>query len=148
MTDKEPLALPPGVDSVADLGTTVSLAEAAKRLGVSAKTVQRMVKRGDLVGAHKVPMPGGKGEQWAIPVATLYQAQTKQAAQTPVDETAQEITALRETVAKLEAELREQSALADERRHQLEQLHLTFRLALNAGETPKRKWFRKQPPTK
>ena len=140
----EQLALPPGVTSIADLGTTYSLTAAAALLGVSVKTVQRMVKRGDLPGSHKAPMENGKGEQWRVPLSALYAHQNKQQATAPApDPTATELQDLRDKVAKLETELREQRTLADERGHQLEQLHLTFRTALNAGETPRRRWKRK-----
>ena len=48
---KPPLALPPGVDRVADLGTMLTLREASAKLEISVKTVRRMIARGDIVGA-------------------------------------------------------------------------------------------------
>lgn len=132
-------ALPPGVDRLADLGTLLSIPESATRLGVSPKTVRRMIARGELPGAHKAPMPTGKGEQWLIPVAALEQQQVQQRAQVQPDLHAQEIESLRTRVAELESALDTQRALADERAHALEQLHLTVRLALNAGQTPARR---------
>jgi excisionase family DNA binding protein len=147
MTD-EPLALPPGVSSTADLGTTYSLTAAAALLGVSVKTVQRMVKRGDLPGSHKTPMENGKGEQWRIPLSALYAHDGKQRAAAPAPDAAQtELTELRDKVAKLETELREQRTLADERRTQLEQLHLTFRTALTAGNpgtSSQSRWWKRK----
>ena len=44
--------LPSGVDRLVDLGTVLSIVEAAQRLGVSAKTVRRMITRNELLGAH------------------------------------------------------------------------------------------------
>jgi excisionase family DNA binding protein len=144
----EQLALPKGVDSVADLGTTYSLTAAAALLGVSVKTVQRMVKRGDLPGSHKAPMDNGKGEQWRVPLSALYAHDTKTKAAAPApDPVTTELTELRDKVTKLEAELREQRTLADERRTQLEQLHLTFRTALTAGNpgtSSQSRWWKRK----
>jgi len=144
----KPLALPPGVESVADLGTVLTLKEAATRLGLSTKTVQRMLSRGDLPGAHKTPMPGGKGEQWAIPVSAVegYQAAERKSAPAP-DTTAAELEALRTQVEELRTRADLYEALASERAHQLEQLHLTVRLALNAGTQPRRRWWNKKADT-
>ena len=66
-TNKEPLALPVGVDRVSDLGTLLSMREVAERLGISTKTVRRMITRGELLGAHQEPMTSGKGLQWVVP---------------------------------------------------------------------------------
>lgn len=140
-SERETPALPAGVSSTADLGTVLPMSQAATRLGVSAKTVRRMIERGDLPGAHLVEMPGGKGQQWVVPVSSLEQHQAKQQQAAPVDSAAVEIEQLRGQVADLthRAELAE--ALADERRHQLEQLHLTLRTALPAGPQ-RRRWRR------
>lgn len=132
-------ALPAGVTRLSDLGTLLTIAESATRLGVSAKTVRRMITRGELPGAHKAPMPTGKGEQWLVPVAALDTPQAKQRTQAEPDPHAQEIESLRAKVTELEHALDTQRALADERAHALEQLHLTVRLALNAGQTPARR---------
>jgi hypothetical protein len=58
--------------------------------------------------------------------------------QTP-DPVNAELVALRERVAKLETDLALQRALADERANSLEQLHLTFRKAITAGESEPKK---------
>lgn len=50
-------------------GTTVTIAEAARRLGVSVSTVRRRLKAGEIPGAHKAPGPDG--EEYRIPVASL-----------------------------------------------------------------------------
>lgn len=137
-------ALPPGVDRLADLGTLLTIQETAARLQVSAKTVRRMITRGELPGAHKAPMTTGKGEQWLVPVAALDSPQVKQRTQAEPDPHAQEIEQLRTRVKELENALDTQRALADERAHALEQLHLTVRLALNAGQPAKRGLFRRR----
>jgi excisionase family DNA binding protein len=131
--------LPPGVTRLPDLGTLLTISESATRLGVSAKTVRRMITRGELPGAHKAPMPTGKGEQWLVPVAALDSPQAKQRTEPAPDLHAQEIESLRAKVTELEHALDTQRALADERAHALEQLHLTVRLALNAGQTQQRR---------
>lgn len=141
-----PLALPPGVDSVADLGTLLTLREVAERLGVSQKTARRMVTRGDFPGAHQAPMPNGKGRQWVVPVASLipHESRREQVQATiPASATAQEVSDLRAQVEKLQAELTLQRALADERAQAIEQLHLTFRLALPAAQPAKRRLWRR-----
>lgn len=141
MTSETP-ALPAGVSSTADLGTVLPMSQAATRLGVSAKTVRRMIERGDLPGAHLVEMPGGKGQQWVVPVSALEQHQAKQRAAAPApDSTAVELEQLRGQVADLSRRVELAEALADERRHQLEQLHLTLRTALPAGPQ-RRRWRR------
>ena len=111
-------------------GTTLSLKEAAQRLGVHEQTVRRAVKAGSVPGAHLVT--SGKGQQWRVPVVAL-EAMSKQ---TPVQVAeASETEQLRQRVAVLEQQLELQRALADERRHQLDQLHQTMR-ALSAGVQP------------
>lgn len=148
MTDNEqntpPLALPPGVDRLSDLGTLLTLREVADRLGISVKTARRMITRGDLPGAHQAPMSNGKGTQWVVPYSSVITHENETRQQINPDPVSTELTALRERVAQLETQLDLQQALATERAHQLEQLHLTVRLALNAGEQPKRKLFRRK----
>lgn len=52
-----------------DSGTTLPLAAACARAGVSERTMQRRLADGELPGAHKVP--GSRGEEWRIPVAAI-----------------------------------------------------------------------------
>jgi len=111
-------------------GTTLSLKEAAQRLGVHEQTVRRAVKAGKVPGAHTVAH--GKGEQWRVPVASL-EAISRQTPAQVVE--AGETEQLRQRVADLERQLELQRALADERRHELDQLHQTMR-ALSAGVRP------------
>jgi hypothetical protein len=61
----------------------------------------------------------------------------------PASATAQEVSDLRAQVEKLQAELTLQRALADERAQAIEQLHLTFRLALPAAQPAKRRLWRR-----
>lgn len=111
-------------------GTTLSLKEAAQRLGVHEQTVRRAVKAGKVPGAHTVPH--GKGEQWRVPVAALEALSRQNPAQVAE---ASEADQLRRRVTELEQQLELQRALADERRHQLDQLNQTMR-ALAAGVRP------------
>jgi predicted site-specific integrase-resolvase len=127
---------------VSDLGTLLTLKETAERLGVSVKTARRMVTRGDFPGAHQAPMPTGKGTQWVVPVSSVLPHENERAqvqASTPANMTAQEIADLRAQVDRLQAELNVQRALADDRAHALEQLHLTVRMALTAGDEPRKR---------
>ena len=142
---KEPLALPVGVDRLSDLGTLYTLREASERLGVSVKTVRRMITRGDLLGAHQVPMANGKGTQWVVPYSEIVKQENTAKAQAPApDQSASELIALREQVAQLEKDRDLFQALATERGQQLEQLHLTFRLSLPAGKQERKKLFRRK----
>lgn len=144
-TPKEPLALPPGVERLSDLGTLFTLREASERLGVSVKTVRRMITRGDLLGAHQVPMASGKGTQWVVPYSEIVKQENTVKAQAPApDQSASELVALREQVAQLEKDRDLFQALATERGQQLEQLHLTFRLSLPAGKQERKKLFRRK----
>ena len=144
-TPKEPLALPVGVDRLSDLGTLFTLREASERLGVSVKTVRRMITRGGLLGAHQVPMASGKGTQWVVPYSEIVKQENTVKAQAPApDQSASELVALREQVAQLEKDRDLFQALATERGQQLEQLHLTFRLSLPAGKQERRKLFRRK----
>ena len=144
-TPKEPLALPVGVDRLSDLGTLYTLREASERLGVSVKTVRRMITRGDLLGAHQVPMANGKGTQWVVPYSEIVKQENTVKAQAPApDQSTTELVALREQVAQLEKDRDLFQALATERGQQLEQLHLTFRLSLPQGKQERRKLFRRK----
>lgn len=143
MTENEPLALPKGVDRLSDLGTLLSLKEAAQKLGKSEKTVRRMVTRGDLPGAHQVPMTSGKGMQWVVPYSSVIAIENETRQQVNPDPVSSELAELRAKVAQLESELTVQRVLADERAHALEQLHLTFRLSLPSGEPQRKRWGRK-----
>jgi len=143
-TPKPMPALPAGVDRLSDLGTLLTLREVADRLGVSVKTARRMITRGDLPGAHQAPMANGKGVQWVVPYSSVITHENETRQQINPDPVSTELTALRERVTQLETQLDLQRELATERAYQLEQLHLTVRLALNAGEQPKRKLFRRK----
>ena len=144
-TPKEPLALPVGVDRLSDLGTLYTLREASERLGVSVKTVRRMITRGNLLGAHQVPMANGKGTQWVVPYSEIVKQENTVKAQAPApDQSTTELVALREQVAQLEKDRDLFQALATERGQQLEQLHLTFRLSLPAGKQERKKLFRRK----
>jgi len=116
-------------------GTTLSLAETATRLQMSVRTVRRMVQAGKLEGAHMVP--GKYGETWQVPVATVEQhlAGAHLMATNAPPGAHVELKALRDRVSQLERDLELQRTLADERRHQLEQLHMTMRM-LTAGQNP------------
>ncbi len=116
-----------------------TLKECATKLGVSAKTVRRMIDRGELAGAYQAPMANGKGTQWVVPYLSVISHETKTPAPATPDPVNAELVALRERVAQLENSLNLQQELARERAHQLEQLHSTFRIALTVGEEPKRR---------
>lgn len=129
---------PAAREPVADHASTLTLAAAAERLGVSVRTVRRMVTTGKLAGAYLAPSKFG--EAWQIPVATVEQHLAGTPATPPAGPplgpaAKEELAQLRDRVQHLERDLELQRALADERRHQLEQLHMTMRM-LTAGQTP------------
>jgi hypothetical protein len=104
-----------------------------------------MITRGDLLGAHQVPMASGKGTQWVVPYSEIVKQENTVKAQAPApDQSASELVALREQVAQLEKDRDLFQALATERGQQLEQLHLTFRLSLPAGKQERKKLFRRK----
>jgi transposase len=145
MTDKEPLALPSGVDRLSDLGTLLTLKETAQKLGKSEKTVRRMITRGDLAGSHQVEMSNGKGMQWVVPYSSVIAVENETRQQINPDPVTTELAELREKLFRIEQELEVQKVLATERAHALEQLHLTWRLSLNSGEpVARRKWWGKK----
>lgn len=139
---RTPLALPPGVDTVADLGTLLTLREAATRLGRSAKTVRRMVERGDLPGAHLADSPAGV-PTWMVPYSSVIAAERALREAQPPNPVADEIAALRERVARLETDLAVSRALADERARNLETLSAMFRTALPAPRSQRPRWWRR-----
>jgi excisionase family DNA binding protein len=143
-TTKPMPALPAGVDRLSDLGTLLTLREVADRLGISVKTARRMITRGDLPGAHQAPMSKGNGTQWVVPYSSVIAHENETRQQVNPDPVTTELDELRQRVAQLETQLDLQRELATERAYQLEQLHLTVRLALSAGEQPKRKLFRRK----
>jgi len=139
---RAPLALPPGVDRVADLGTLLTLREAATRLGRSAKTVRRMVERGDLPGAHLAEDRNGV-PTWMVPYSSVVAAENALREATPPNPAAAEMDALRERVARLETDLAISRALADERARHLADLSAMFRAALPAPGEQRPRWWRR-----
>lgn len=101
----------PAQRTAADIGSTVPLVEAARRLGWSHKTAYRRARDGQLAGAHKVPSP--TGEAWVVPVATVEQIAAEQRDhQAKTDPTGTALQALRAQVAELERTLATERALA------------------------------------
>lgn len=107
------------------IGSTVSVSEAATRLGKAEKTVRRMLAKGDLEGAVKVPGP--TGDTWQIPVAAIesHLARERAGEQQPgqVERQVQTATRVQELEAALAAareETAQQRAALIEERHQRE----------------------------
>jgi hypothetical protein len=85
-------------------------------------------------------MASGKGLQWVVPYSEIVRQENTVKAQAPApSETVTELLALREQVAKLEAERNLLRALADERANALEQLHTSFRALMPAQNERNRK---------
>ena len=120
--------------STANLGTVLTLPEAAQRLGWSLKTAYRRVRAGDLDGAHK--LPAANGEQWVVPVATVERLASVQAAQrASANPDAVRVAELLQQVAALEAQLATERAVGQERVRTIEQLTSTVRALTAASES-------------
>lgn len=157
MTGSEHPAALPVVTSSAGHGSTLTLRDAAERLGVSLKTVRRMVDRGDLPGAEL--RPGPSGPQWLVSVAAIEQVLAARSqpvtspvvrASAPPSALQDELVQLRLKVAELERRTAVAEAVAQERSQELERLHESFRvLALTAStntEPPagQRRWWQRR----
>ena len=114
-------------------GTTLTVKQAAARLGVHQQTLRRWLWAGKVPGAHLAT--SGKGEMWQIPVASLeaLAAEAKQAAPSQRVVEAGEAEQLRQRVAELEARNQLLQALADERDRTITELSQAVR-ALGAGQ--------------
>jgi len=116
-----------------DHGSSLTLAQAAARSGLSISTWRRRIKAGKAAGAYLAPSP--MGDEWRIPVATVEAAAIEggRVGMTRQGGDPGEAVELRARVAELEQQLAVQRALADERRAMLDQLHATVR-ALGVGD--------------
>ena len=116
-----------------DIGTNLTLPEAATRLGWSLKTAYRKARSGQLAGAFKAMT--ATGEAWQVPVATVEAIAQAQAAKTTKTTQATEQTAaLQQQVRDLELELASVRAQAHERGVIVEQLQSTMRALTVATE--------------
>ena len=131
----------------ADHGSSLTLAQAAARSGLSVSTWRRRLKAGKVEGAYLAPSPAG--DEWRIPVATVEAAAAEGGRiGTATQGDPIEAADLRARVAELEQQLAVQRALADERRTMLDQLHATVRALgvggdgqAGVGEASRRKWW-------
>jgi len=117
----EPLAELTTTTGAALIGSTVTVSEAAARMGKAEKTVRRMLAKGELEGAAKVPGP--TGDTWQIPVAAVesYLAGQKAGEKQPGQierqvQTATRVQELEQALAAAKDETaRERAALVEER---------------------------------
>lgn len=147
-----PLALTT-TTGVSQVGTTLGVSEAAARLGKAEKTVRRMLAKGELEGAAKVPGPAG--DTWQIPLAAVEShLAAQQGGRVPGQGTGQGAAVSR--VAELErevVELRHQVELRDmqlaEKERYLQTLEALTSRMLPPAPTKKRWWSRTKatPPT-
>jgi transposase len=116
----EPMAELTTTTGTALVGSTVSVSEAAARLGKAEKTVRRMLAKGDLEGAAKVPGP--TGDAWQIPVASVESLLARERAG-QADRQVKAATRVQEletALAAAQAETAQQRAALIEERHQRE----------------------------
>lgn len=134
---------------VSQIGTTLSVSMAAARLGVSEKTVRRMISAGKLEGAAKTQ--GVSGETWAVPLAAVESYIAARAGQ-PAGHGASrgsgqvEINQeLRRENAQLRHTVEMQAMQLQERERYLQTLEaITSRMLPAAPQTTPRKWWRKK----
>lgn len=134
---------------VSEIGTTLSVSMAAARLGVSEKTVRRMIAAGKLEGAAKTQ--GVSGETWAVPLAAVESHLSAKGGQ-PAGQVAGRGSGQGERVQELEREvieLRHAVELRDmqlaEKERYLQTLEaLTSRMLPAATQPARRKWWRKK----
>jgi len=117
----------------------VTIAEAAKRLGISTDTIRRRISKGDLQ-ARKVPSPHGDQYMVEIPEDTNTASQDKIENNTEID-------ILRKTISILETEL-------EARRREVQELHVLLQQAQAALPSSKERspkllsWWRRLLPGK
>ena len=137
---------PPGTSEKQELEPaplTLTISQTASRVGVSAKTVRRMIARNELPGAWIAYDPKAKIKQWLVPVVSIEILDTTRQAR-PVNTATGELTALRTQVQNLENDLRLERALRQNSDHQLQELHQTVRLMIGAQPPQKApRWWRK-----
>jgi len=103
---------------------TVSVGEAAQRLGISTDTIRRRIRAGELV-AHKEPTPPYR-----------WQVQLKN------DQHGHD-SALTDLVTALEGQVKAQAEELDARRREVQELHVLLQTAQTALTTPERRtWWR------
>lgn len=144
-TEQTPLELT-ATTGPAQIGTTLSVSETAARLGKAEKTVRRMLAKGELEGAAKVPSP--VGDTWQIPLAAVESYLAAQGgqqggpghghgvSQSRVQELEREVVELRHQV-----ELRDMQ-LAEKERYLQTLEALTARM-LPAAPAKKKRWWSK-----
>lgn len=144
--------LPALPETTGDTGAVLTLKETAERLGVSVKTVRRMVTKGAFPGARKDLMPNGKGEQWVVPVSSLTVHEAGRTSAKATDQgTTGEVTDLRAQVIELTQDRDRWQMLALDRDRTIDRLLATIQHALPApaDQAPpahKRWWKRRATP--
>lgn len=137
---------PPGTSEKQELEPaplTLTISQTAVRVGVSGKTVRRMIARNELPGAFMSYDTTAKRQQWLVPVADIETLETTRSAR-PVNTATGELIALRAQVDNLQNDLKLERALRQNSDHQLQELHQTVRLMIGAQSPQKSpRWWRK-----
>jgi len=122
---------------------TLTISQTASRVGVSDKTVRRMIARNELPGAWMAYDPKAKLNRWLVPVVDIETLEATRQAR-PVNTATGELIALRAQVDNLQNDLRLERALRQNSDHQLQELHQTVRLMIGAQPPQKSpRWWRK-----
>jgi len=107
---------------------TVSVGEAARRLGVSTDTIRRRISKGEVV-AHQKPTP--QGYRWEVELEVDVK---------PVNDHDTNLEAL---VTTLQAQVQAQGEELDARRREVQELHVLLQTAQVALTAPgRRTWWR------
>jgi transposase-like protein len=117
-----------------------SIAEAARRLGISQDTVRKRLRLGELAG-EQVRAPGGF--RWLVELPGEH-AEPQGQGETPQEGITREAPYVRELVDSLQAQIRAQQEELEARRREVEQLHILLQQAQAALPAPreKRPWWR------
>jgi hypothetical protein len=109
----------------------VTISEAARLLGISEPTARRRVRSGELPGTQ-VPTP--QGFVWMVELPD----------DLPMDSSSGEISALRELIVQLKAQVEAQGVELEARRREVQELHVLLQHAQAALPAPRdnRPWWR------
>jgi len=106
---------------------TVSVGEAARRLGVSTDTIRRRISKGELT-AHQEPTP--QGYRWQVELELDNKAVNHE-------------SNLEALVITLQNQVQAQGEELDARRREVQELHVLLQTAQTALTAPNKPWWRR-----
>ena len=117
---------------------TVSIGDAASRLGVSADTIRRRIGKGTLNAEQE---PTAQGFRWRVELPEANGHETNGHHDDALESLV--VTALESLVVTLQAQVQAQAEELEARRREIQELHVLLQTAQNALAAPKsRPWWR------